>query len=125
MAPRWFAPLLLLGCVTPSSPVPSRFLSNRPAEEARACVQGRLQAEGFELTQTSDTVPAVALLQSEPGPEVRDRWWRIELSVAQDQGGRTIVETTAGVASREQGPYTAATASLMGVIGKLAASCTW
>ena len=123
--PLLFAPLLLVACATPSPPVLSRFLSNRSAEEASACVRERLLAEGFQLSQPSDTVPAVAVLRSEPGPEVRDRWWRVELSVTQGADERTIVETVAGIAPRQEGPYAAANTSLMGVIGRLAASCTW
>jgi hypothetical protein len=115
------------GCASAGPPQERRFASNRNVADAFACSTRRLEAERFALVDADSTAAtAVAFRHSPATPDVgRDTWWRIELSVARDPEGRTLVAALLGTADARDGPYTAPDVALLRVVGDLSAACTW
>jgi hypothetical protein len=109
-----------------SAPQTFRFLSNLDAEAALRCAHNRLRIEGFEVTESADGAPPVALRRSASESEVgTTEWWRVEVTISSDDTGRTVVQSVASVGRRAEGPFTEPPVVLQGIVGKISASCTW
>lgn len=117
----------LASCASPGPPQTLRFASNREPAEAFACATRRLRLEGFEIVESSaEAGSALALRRAAHGPEpATDEWWRVELSVALDPEGRTLVEAVTGIAPAREGPYTEPTPTARSTVARVTASCTW
>lgn len=121
-----FGPLLSLGCAAAGLPTQSRFPSIRDQVDAFACATTVLRREGFVANGSApDALSAVMLQRREPSPDRPDEWWRVEVSVTEDDDGRTMVAAVAGAARRPDGPYEAPPGDLQHVLGLMSARCTW
>jgi hypothetical protein len=119
-------PLFALGCANAGLPTQSRFPSVRDRADAFACATRVLSREGFVASDSSPELLTAVMLRRLPRSLDRpDEWWRVEISVTEDDDGRTVVVSSAGAARRPDGPYAAPPGDLQHVLGLVSARCMW
>jgi hypothetical protein len=72
-----------------------------------------------------DELTAVGQRLSDTDRVTRPEWWRVELSISQNDDGTTIVHSLAGMSTRAEGPFEEPSLELQGLIGRLTMTCTW
>lgn len=118
--------LLSLGCASAGLPTQSRFPSIRDRADAYACATAVLHREGFVASESSpDRLTAVMMRRRQQTLDRPNEWWRVEISVREDEQGRTVVAAVAGAARRPDGPYSAPPGDLQHVLGIISARCMW
>jgi hypothetical protein len=98
----------------------------REPAAALACAKAGLEREGFVETEpASEAQTAVMLRRPVPTSYGPGEWWRVEISVATDDDGRTVVASLAGASRQAAGPYAGPPSELQHVVGTLASRCTY
>jgi hypothetical protein len=72
-----------------------------------------------------DQLSAVGLRLSDTDQVQKPEWWRVELSISQNDDGTTLVHSLAGMSTRAQGPFEEPSLQLQGLISRLTMTCTW